>query len=108
MMVESGGNPLSNNTREDAVGVLQIRPIFVYDVNRIISDVGISFTLDDRWDVAKSFQMAQIYFAHYCEGMSPEQTARCFNGGPNGYKKASTQAYWLKVQKEIARMFDVR
>jgi hypothetical protein len=103
MIVESGGNPLAFNVKEDAVGVLQIRPIMVEDVNRIAGKV--IFTLEDRKDVVKSFQMAHIYFAHYCKGFTPEQMARCWNGGPNGHLKESTKAYWDKVLVQIERMF---
>jgi hypothetical protein len=103
MAVETGCNPLAHNVKKDAVGVLQIRPIMVEDVNRIIGEE--VYTLDDRRDVVKSFQMAYIYFRHYCKGFTPEQKARCWNGGPEGHLKESTKAYWDKVLVEIERLF---
>ena len=30
-----------------------------------------------------------------------EDIARIHNGGPNGWKKKSTDAYWAKVKKEL-------
>jgi len=76
IMIESGGNDLAYNKREDACGCLQIRPIMVAEFNRI----GIPFTLDDRWNCGKS---------------------RKWNGGPNGHKKASTLKYWKKVKQQL-------
>lgn len=110
MQVESGGNPLAKNYREDAVGVLQIRPILVQDVNRILQQHNRAkrFTLEDRYIVESSFQMARIYLSYYCEGMSPESKARCWNGGPTGYKKKATLSYWVKVQKVVATFFDIK
>jgi hypothetical protein len=32
-----------------------------------------------------------------------EWLARCWNGGPTGYYKRSTAAYWLKVKAEMTR-----
>ena len=30
-----------------------------------------------------------------------EDIARIHNGGPNGFKKSSTDAYWAKVKKQL-------
>ena len=46
IQVESGGDTLAYNAKEDAVGCLQIRPIMVREVNRLVGKD--SFTLDDR------------------------------------------------------------
>lgn len=105
--VESGGNCNAYNKNENAAGCMQIRPIFVKDINRILGKE--RFTLADRYDKRKSKQMAMIFWSHYCVqkrlGREPtlEDLARCFNGGPDGHKKESTKAYWQKVKKELEK-----
>ena len=99
-LVESSGDPSAYNKAEDAAGIVQIRPIMVEDVNRILKARGDKrrFTLGDRWNVAKSRQMFDVYMDHYCKGLSFIDKARCWNGGPTGHKKDSTLRYAAKVQ----------
>jgi len=47
-VVESNDNPHAYNKKENAVGLLQIRPCMVADANRIIGED--IYTLSDRWD----------------------------------------------------------
>ena len=98
IQVESGGDTLAYNSKEDAVGCLQIRPIMVREVNRLVGKD--SFTLDDRWNKAKSIQMFNILRSHLKEA-SNEKIARVWNGGYNGHKKQNTIKYWNKVRKNI-------
>ena len=98
IQVESGGDTLAYNLAEDAVGCLQIRPIMVREVNRLVGKD--SFTLKDRWSKVKSIQMFNILRSHL-KGASDEQIARVWNGGYNGHKKQSTIKYWNKVRKNI-------
>jgi hypothetical protein len=58
IQVESGGDTLAYNSKEDAVGCLQIRPIMVREVNRLLGKD--SFTLSDRRSKVKSIQMFNI------------------------------------------------
>ena len=95
--VESGGDPEAIGDGGAAVGCMQIHPIMVRDVNRILCWDG--YTLDDRYDRYKSRQMCRIYLYHYCKDMSLEDMTRCWNGGPTGYKKESTKKYWLKIRE---------
>jgi hypothetical protein len=44
------------------VGIAQIRPILVKDVNRI---AGANFSLSDRFCPKKSFEMFRLYCEHY-------------------------------------------
>ena len=90
IQVESGGDTLAYNSKEDAVGCLQIRPIMVREVNRLVGKD--SFTLDDRWNKAKSIQMFNILRSHLKEA-SNEKIARVWNGGYNGHKKQNTIKY---------------
>ena len=98
IQVESGGDTLAYNSKEDAVGCLQIRPIMVREVNRLLGKD--SFTLSDRWSKVKSIQMFNILRSHL-KGASDEQIARVWNGGYNGHKKQSTIKYWQKVKKQF-------
>jgi soluble lytic murein transglycosylase-like protein len=97
--VESRGDPEAVNAREDAVGVLQIRPVMVRDVNRIIGRE--EFTLADRLDEAQSRRMFWVYSNHYSPGAGRETLARRWNGGPRGDSKKSTLPYWRKVRAAL-------
>ena len=104
--IESSGNNSAIGDNGLAAGCLQIHSIMVRDVNRIF---GKHYTLLDRYNRRKSVQMCKIYLRHYCTakrlGHKPtmQDMARCWNGGPNGYKKKCSLAYWFKVKKEIER-----
>ena len=101
--VESRNNPSAWNKREDACGVLQIRPIMINDVNRILSKKNTPkvYTLNDRWNKTKSIEIFYIIQEYYSPNGTPERIARVWNGGPNGYKKPQTLAYWHKVKKQL-------
>ena len=96
IQVESGGDTLAHNIKEDAAGVLQIRPIMVAEVNRLIGKD--SFTLDDRWSIHKSIAMFNVIRSH-TQNATNEKLARNWNGGWQGYKKQSTIKYWNKVKQ---------
>ena len=93
--VESGGKSDAVGDGGKAVGILQIHPIMVKDVNRILGEE--RYTLADRLDPAKSREMFRVYSDHYAKG-DAEKAARCWNGGPGGHKKSATLAYWGKVK----------
>ncbi len=111
--VESGGDPNAVGDDGAAIGAYQIHKIYVDDVNRIIAlymkDVNFRFTYKDRWDKDKSGTMVGIFTNHYTKfyvvetwrlGMSNnEARARIHNGGPTGWKKDCTKAYWEKVKR---------
>ena len=103
MWVESRCDTSAYCKREDAVGVLQIRPIMVKEVNRILRLQGSShiFTLEDRWSKDKSIDMFNVVANYYHETSSYEKIARCWNGGPKGLQKKQTEKYWRKVQKRL-------
>ena len=96
--VESRGDSMAYNKREDAVGCLQIRPIMLREVNRILGKD--SFTLKDRWSKTKSIAMFNVLRSHL-KGASDEKLSRTWNGG---YKeKKATLKYWAKVKKHIIK-----
>ena len=104
ILVESAGNPNAFNKKENACGCLQIRPVMVREVNRILrkQDSKQRFTKEDRWDCGLSKEMFYIWCIHHHLDSSSEVIARNWNGGPRGYKKQSTEHYWNKVQKAWA------
>tara|TARA_R110002074_G_scaffold169177_1_gene330846 strand:- start:2405 stop:2968 length:564 start_codon:yes stop_codon:yes gene_type:complete len=102
MFVESSYNDLAYNSREDAVGCLQIRQCMVDDINRILRRKGSyhTYTMNDRWDRDKSIEMFTIYCDHYNLNTA-EAVARCWNGGPRGIDNPATVGYWNKVKNNI-------
>jgi hypothetical protein len=45
--------------------------------------------------------MFYIWKDYYHSEDSDEVIARCWNGGPKGWKRKATKYYWTKVQKEL-------
>lgn len=60
-------------------------------------------------DLEYSKRVFAAYMARYAterrigRPVTDEDRARIWNGGPNGYKKKATVAYWNKVRKELTR-----
>ena len=107
IFVESRGNDSAIGDRHlvgnEAVGALQIRPIMVREVNRIlkIQKSDKRFTLKDRFDREKTIEMFVIWKNFHHKDSDFEKIARNWNGGPKGYKLRNTERYWNKVQKEL-------
>ena len=106
IQVESMGNDSAvgdTHLPEPSIGVLQIRPIMVREVNRIckIMNSNQQFTLKDRFDRNKSIHMFMIWKKFHHENDSDEVIARNWNGGPRGYKIKRTEKYWSKVAKQL-------
>ena len=109
IQVESRGNDNAYCRKEDAVGCLQIRPIMVREVNRILklNDIQMRYTLNDRWSRVRSLEMFEIMAEEVecCDGLTRlefyEIVARKWNGGHRGHKKRSTKKYWKKVKEKL-------
>ncbi len=109
IQVESRGNDNAYCPKEDAVGCLQIRPIMVREVNRILKMNGIQmrYALSDRWSRVRSLEMFEIMAEEVecCEDLTRlefyEIVARKWNGGHRGHKKRSTKKYWEKVKEKL-------
>ncbi len=106
MRVESGGSTsLATPGPRGEVGCLQIRPVVIRDLNRIAGRQ--RFTMADRLDRSRSVEIFNAYVYHYATaeriGREPtlEDMARIWNGGPRGYRKPETAAYWQKVRAEM-------
>lgn len=99
--VETGGcrNPdLAIGDGGLAIGALQIHRAVVVDVNRI---AGISYTHAQMTNRVAARRVCEIYLSRYASGKTNEEAARIWNGGPTGYKKSATLAYWNKVKKHL-------
>ena len=103
ILVESEGNPNAFAKGENAAGILQIRPIMVNEVNRLLHKTKSEefYTLDDRWDEVKSIEMFYVIYNYYHKESTYEKIARCWNGGPKGLQKKQTKRYWKKIQKRL-------
>lgn len=104
--VESRGNDSAVGDRhldQPSVGVLQIRPIMVREVNRICKRIGSHqrFTLKDRFDRNKSVHMFLIWKEFHHKDSDFEAIARSWNGGPRWRKIDRTKKYWEKVEKQL-------
>ena len=96
--VESKGDVNAHNISENAVGCLQIRPIMLREVNRLLGYN--KYQLTDRWNKVKSIEMFNVIKEHTTNPTN-EKLARNWNGGWNGYKKQSTLKYWYKVKQHL-------
>ena len=99
MLVESSNNDLAIGDQGRAIGCLQIHRSVVLDVNRI---TGSHHRWESMTNRAQARAVCAAYLTHYGKGKSTEEQARIWNGGPQGHKKkTATQAYWLKVQRNL-------
>ena len=104
IQVESKGNQYAFNKKEKARGVLQIRPIMIKDINRILGNK--IYNPKDVYSPFTSRQIAKIYFNHYGniyvkkygKPLTYEVLARMWCGGPTGYKKWQTRKYWKRFK----------
>ena len=99
MSIESGFDRFAHNKKENALGVLQIRPIMVKEVNSILG--WDKYHLNDRIDINKSIEMFVVFQKHRNPSGYLEKGVRCWNGGCNGHKKDSTIKYYKKVMKVL-------
>lgn len=110
-MVESSLRSDAVGDHGEAVGLMQIHPQVIEDVNRRFLPRGHApFKVADRLDPKKSMEIFDLYTAGWIglkglpDGMSmAEAKARTWNGGPNGPKHDATLAYWNRVQIVVAK-----
>jgi hypothetical protein len=102
IQIESGGNDQAKG-RHGELGALQIKPILVRDVNRIM---GTHYAHAQVTNRAVSIFIAESYFAHYGRHLSDESLARIWQGGPTGLRKSSTRAYGRRVMRQLQSMDD--
>ena len=85
-----------------ALGPLQIHRACWQDAN-------LPGRYEDCADLAYAKRVFAAYMARYAterrlgRPVTDEDRARIWNGGPSGWKKKATVAYWNKVRKELTR-----
>jgi len=105
--VESSGDPDAVGDNGLAFGCLQLHAAYVQDAAQ---RAGEAWEHEDAFNPALARKIVRAYMARYATekrlGKSPtyEDIARIHNGGPNGFKKAATDGYWLKVKKELEQL----
>lgn len=113
IQVESGGDDWAigdTHLENKAYGPLQIRKPCVDDVNKAF-DTNYE-ACDCLGNRALSVWICRRYMEIYATetrlGRKPESEdlARIWNGGPNGWKRKSTEKYWQKVKKELEKLED--
>ena len=113
--VESRGNDSAIGDRGKAVGCLQIQPICIREVNRILRKrkSNVRYSLQDRYNRIKSIQIFEIITEHYwkcCEYVTfmeyAEIVSRRWNGGPRGDKKKATLKHWNKVERHLQGKYE--
>jgi len=96
--VESGGDSIAYNELEDAVGILQLRKIYVKQANRISNK---KYTYNDRWSKDKSIEIFETIMDSMCPSYDLDSTACIHNAGNiSRYDWHITTVYRNKV-KEI-------
>tara|TARA_R110001592_G_scaffold151176_9_gene377479 strand:- start:8804 stop:9256 length:453 start_codon:yes stop_codon:yes gene_type:complete len=106
--VESNCNPYAINTKENAIGCLQIRPIMIADYNRI---TGEDLSHNIAYDKAMAYLIASTIFNHYIKGIdkpNAKHLAFIWNGGGSAWKRVNNpkndqkqknlEIYWKKVK----------
>lgn len=105
--VESNGIDNEIGDNGDAYGCLQIHSCYVADASEY---AGVDWTHEDAFDRVKSVRIFQAYMQRYAtpqrlgRAVTAEDIARIHNGGPNGWKKQSTEKYWSKVNAQLQKM----
>ena len=109
--VESNNDPYAINTKENALGALQISPIMVADYNRI---TGEDLSHDVVYNLSMAYIIAYTIFNHYIKGIkkpTAKHLAFIWNGGggarhrvenpKNDQKQKNLDIYWNKVKMHL-------
>lgn len=110
MMIESSGNPLAHNKRDDSRGLYQITPACLADFNAWHKK---KYSMDDMWDPVINREVAEWYLTqripamleHYEKPVTVESVIFAYNAGisyPAQGKKMPviTQKYLTKYHKK--------
>ena len=100
--VESNCNDDAVGDGGDSIGAYQIQYAYWKDATDFDKSIGGSY--QDCKDSEYSRKIVLAYWSRYAtitrvgEEVTDEDRARIHNGGPNGYKRNSTNKYWTKVK----------
>ena len=104
MSVESGGNINAVGDDGKAFGIYQIHSGYAADAAEHLKR---PLRHEDAFRPVVAGAMVKAYMARYAterrigRPVTIEDICRIHNGGPNGYKRSSTDAYWAKCKKVI-------
>ena len=99
MFVESSYRPNAYNATSGATGCMQIMPVMVDEVNRIL---GLDeYDLEDRWCCDRSVEMFLVWKNHHHANSDWETIARHWWGGPKWGEHAISDFYWEKVESAL-------
>ncbi len=103
LYVESAGDPCAVGDGGRAIGPYQIHRAYWSDACRFL---GVVWPYSDARDPVKALAAVHAYTSHYARHYArpwtPETIARIHNGGPLGWRKPATQAYWRRVRARLA------
>ncbi len=91
-VVESGLDSMIINKKENAVGLLQIRPCMLNYINKKYNK---NFTLNDRYSAIKSFEMFKIVMDDRNLDYNVRKATYIWNGLKSPY------SYYLKVKRNL-------
>ena len=100
IQIESHGNDLARG-KHGELGALQIKPIMVRDVNRLM---GTHYAHQQVTNRTISIFIANAYLSHYGRNLSDESLARLWQGGPSALKRSSSRAYGKRVMRKLQSM----
>ena len=100
IQVESHGNDLARG-KHGELGALQIKPIMVRDVNRLM---GTSYAHAQVTNRATATFIAHAYLSHYGRNLSDESLARIWQGGPKAIHRSSSRAYGKRAMRKLSSL----
>jgi soluble lytic murein transglycosylase-like protein len=100
IQIESAGNDLARG-KHGELGALQIKPILVRDVNRIMGTHYVHAQVTNR---ATATFIANAYLSHYGKHLSDESLARIWQGGPKALRRSSSRAYGRRVMRKLSSL----
>jgi hypothetical protein len=106
IQVESAGDDLAIGDNGLAYGCLQMHAGYVQDAAEY---AGKDWLHEDAFDRETSIDIFIAYISRYAtedrigRPVTAEDIARIHNGGPNGWKKKSTEAYWREVRSILIK-----
>lgn len=98
--VESENNPQAVGSKDD-VGILQITPIYVADVNRILGEE--AYFLEDRTDRQKSLEMFGILQNHYNPKLDINKAIKLHNPRASSRYKAKILCKINKIKQKCPK-----
>jgi len=105
MLVESGGDHRAIGDHHRARGALQIHAAAVRDVNRFYGTKYTHLQMHDPQAARDVFvRYLSIYVTPQRLGRQPtsQDYARCWNGGPDGWREPATLTYWNRVRQHLS------